>query len=587
MPQGSDSRYQLFISYSGSNRELIQPFVEQLEADGFVVFYDQDRGVGLGSLPMNLADKLAASDHVVACLTPEYLSGPWPRFELAIAIAQDPAGDDGRVIPVWFNRDGVVPRTYLAHLTQFDLTRHDPYGRSYGLIRDAIRERLAHPPPPPDRDQVAGIVADALDRPDDPQVVLFKIRLAGRQLAQRACRDLLGQDPGGRSLEALADDLLRSGVLPRDPAAALGRLRAFGGQALRDEPGLDTDETVERALAALRELRDWMFPRPAAAPEQALAPVEHEAASALRLVRVSPVAADMAWPLGDDVLVWDERGGRLRCLRGGEVRWQDTDRIRVRRFATGTRDRVAVGGWEGLVRYFAGDPEPLAALSMDGTVGDLRCTADGLIAGSWRHALWRIDDHGRRTRLGPVQGGVHRVAIFRDGRRFAVAELTGRVTVYHDDHPVHPVPIGGPVADLAYAGPRLVLLTDEAVAGWRVDGVLSAPVPMPGASSLLPVGDRPHCMAVVTGPGPRAELRSVDEYDRHVPELLLRPGETVLGADTTASRLLTRGPAGVVYRRDGAEVASWPDATGAGIAADGRRLAVCRPGRVELLEDPA
>ncbi len=591
MPHGPDGRYQLFVSYAGSDRDLIKPFVEQLVADGFVVYFDRDRGVGPGALIMQLADELAASDHVVACLTPAYLSGQWPRFELLNVLTQNPAGDDGRIIPVWFDR-AEAPPNYLAHLTQYDLSRHDPFGRSYGQLRDAIRDRLAHPAPPPDHEQVAGILADALERPDDPRVALFKIRLAGQQLAQHAFRDLLEQDPAGRSLESLADELLRSGELPRDPAAALGRLRAFGVQAVGHESGLGSEsaqESVGRARTALAELRDWMFPEQVEPPKPDRRPGDD---STLRTVRVSSVAADAAWPLGDDLVVWDERDGRLRCLRGNEVLWQDDERMIVRRVATGPGGRLAIGGWAGQVRYFVAGPAPVAAFQLDGTVGDLRCTPEGLLAGSWRHALWRVGDTGVRTSLGPVQGGVHRIAVARNGGRFAVAELTGRVFVYNGDHPVHPVPIAGPVADLAYAGPRLVLLTGEAVAGWRVHGELSAPVEVPGATTLLSVSDRPCCLTVVrrpAGEGTEAvtELRSVDEHDAHVPELTLRPGETLLSADATGRRLLTRRVDGVIYRRDGAELLCRPEATGGTITADGRRLAIHGPGRVELIEDPA
>lgn len=581
-PRGAQDRYQLFISYAGADRQVVEPFVAQLEADGFVVFFDQRGVMQPGGLMSQLADALDASDHVIACLTPAYLRGKWPMFELASGAYEDPVGDRGRIIPVWFDHDGVETLNYLRHLTHFDLSRHDPYGRSYGQLRDAIRDRLAHPEPPGDREEVAASVAGALDGPDDPEVTLFRVRRAAQRLARRMYQEVLHADPGGRPFESLADDLLRSGRLGEEAAAALGTLRAFGPDPTGDEPG---DQAVRTSLSAVERLHRYLFPEPAG-HAVAAGPVRLDpSAPAPARTQVTATAADLAWPLGDeDVVVWDERSGTLRCLRGDDLRWRDTERIDVRRVATSADGRLAIGGWEGRVRYFVAGPGPAAAFDLDGAVGDLRCARAGLIAGSWKHGLVRVGDDGRRVRLAPVQGGVHRIAISRHGDRFAVAQLTGRVVVYDGDRGVAVVPIAEPVADLAYAGTRLVLVTHDAVAGWRLDGRLSEAVPVPGATGLLPVSDRACCLLTVeAADGPA--LVSVDEEDRHVTELWLRHGERPVSADATGARLVTRRPDGCAYRRDGAEVVLWPGAAAAAVSGDGRRIAVCTGGRVESYRD--
>jgi hypothetical protein len=596
VPQGSDrpalprrppERFQLFISYSGENRAQIAPFVAQLEEDGFTVFFDHRQGMQPGGLMPQLADTLDASDHVVACLTPSYLRGKWPLYELGYSAHADPNGDRGRIIPVWFDRDGCEPLNYLRHIVHFDLSRHDPYGKAYANLRDAIRERLARPQPTPDRDAVAAAVAEVIAATDDPEVTLFRVRQAGRGLARQLYQDVLDAQPGRRTLEELADDLLRSGSLADEPATALGRLRAFGEQVRADDDV--TQEAVEQAVDALGRLYRWMFPDRAdptiSEPGASLAPVALDPGVRLPVQeRVTRVAAELAWPVGDqEVLVWEGAGGLLRSYLGDEPCWRDDERVDVRRVDTAADGRLAIGGWEGRVRYFVGGPEPAATIEVDGAVGDLRCARGGLVVGSWKHALWRLSDDGSRVWLGPVPGGVHRIAISRHGERFAVVQLTGRVGVYDGNRSVGVVPASAEISDVAYAGTRLVLLTEEAVAGWRLDGSLSAPVPAPGAHRLLPVADRARCLMLSDARD--QVLIGIDEDDRHVPELRLRPGETLLSADATGRRLVTRRGDDCVYRRDGAEVARWPGATAAAISGDGGRIAVCAGDRVVTYRD--
>jgi hypothetical protein len=600
MPHGSESlegppaahasgRYQLFVSYSGVDRARVEPFVRSLVDDGFVVYYDR-RDPQPGSVIRQLADAIDASAHVVACLTAAYLRSQWPTFELENAAAADPAGDAARVIPVWFDRTGAEVPNYLRHIKYFDLSAPDPFGTAYRELVAAIRQRLANPAPPPDRKGAATIVDAAFGPVDDPAITLVRVRIATQEIVRQIHRRVLPGRPVDGTLDDLIDELNRAEAMPAEAAGPISVLRTFGRDALRDEAergSVLTAEAITPALTALRRLRDSEFPeRHTEDPIRPAAPAHRD----LRRLGVIAATARAAWPLGgDEVLVSDERTGALRTVRGDDVRWQDTERVTVRRVVTGPDGRLAVGGWEGAIRYFVTGPEPVAAVTMDGTVGDLRLSRTGLIAGSWKQALWRIGDAGERHVLTAVQGGVHRIAVPDRGDRFAVAELSGRLDFYDGDRPGRPVPAAGPLADIAYAGTRLVLLGDETVAGLRLDGVRGEPVPFPGAVALLPHADRGQCLLVVTerpaGAPPRTRLLIVDEADRHIPYVTLPPGDELVSADAGGRRLVTRRPGGCAYWRDGTELMVWPAATAAAVSGDGRRIAVCGPGQVELYED--
>jgi hypothetical protein len=78
----------------------------------------------------------------------------------------------------------------------------------------------------------------------------------------------------------------------------------------------------------------------------------------------------------------------------------------------------------------------------------------------------------------------------------------------------------------------------------------------------------------------------IDEEERLLPYFTLTPGDALLSMSAGAKRFtVSRSAGGCAYWRGGAEVFAWPDAVSATVSEDGRRIAVCRPGRVELYED--
>jgi len=585
VPHGSDRRYDIFVSYASVDRELVEGFVQLLEADDFKVYFDQNV-IEFRPLPLQLAEALDASAHVLLCLTPAYMSGQWTGYEAQNAVSADPAGLQGRVMPVWLERaDAELPH-YLRHLPYFDLSR-DHFG-GYQRLKAALKRALTDPPALPDATEIRRWHDEALADIDDPGLALMLIRRAAKGLVSLIHRDTLGDSGPAATLDTMAEDLLRSGKLPEATAGDVAALQIFVRDALREEvegTGTATPEKVAPAVAALRRLGAWKF--------GGQTPAWQPPSTDLTRVAVSRVDARAAWPLpGDEIVVWD-RTGRLRIMRGDRVRWQDRERVDVRRVTSAVDGRLAIGGWNGALRSFAGGDRPVAEFRLDGTVGDLRFVHDALIAGSWKRELWRIGDDGRRRELVPVQGGVHRIAVPERGDRFAVAELSGRIDFYlaAGDLHGHPQPATGALADVAYAGRRLVLLTDEAVAGLRVDGARSEPVPLPGAFALWPNGDHDHCLLLIRSGPPRrpaaTRLLQVDEVDRHLPYLTLPAGDRLLSADATGLRLVTRRADGCAYWRDRTQVMFWPDATAAAIAGDGRRIVVCRDQQVEVYEDRA
>ncbi|RJQ75393.1 TIR domain-containing protein [Pseudonocardiaceae bacterium YIM PH 21723] len=297
------------------------------------------------------------------------------------------------------------------------------------------------------------------------------------------------------------------------------------------------------------------------------------------------IESEAAWPLGGSrVLVWEKDTDTLVVREGAETVWRDSHAVMVRRAAYGPGGRFAIGCWDGTLRSFT-DGALSVATRMDGAIGDLCFVGDALIAGSWKQNLWRFEPDGKRRELLDVEAGVHRIAA-TDGRdRFAVADLSGGLSIYAGTRRIATLPAAGPVTDLAYAGSRLVLLNGETLTSLLFDGSTGATEDSPGAHRLLPGPAPAHCTLLIRT-ATQTETWLIDEADRHVRDQVFPAGRTPVHGCEIPGRFIVSGPGcGKGYWRDGKEQALWGNATSATLSHDGRLIAVSRPGVVELYAD--
>lgn len=418
-------------------------------------------------------------------------------------------------------------------------------------------------------------------RPLTPATDLFGLRmllvylLTGSQPTPEAATEALVA--GNGTARVVLERLAACGTALDACRVLSGAVREAAGGRAGEQAPLGGD------LKSIMDAQRIVAPAPGPAP----------GTGQLRLVDVCPIAARQSWPLGDDtVLAWELSTGVLVALRGADLVWRDSEPLPVRRTAAGPDGRFAVGGWNGAVRCFTPGGRPVAT-SLDGAVGDLAYLGTDVVAGSWNRALRRIADDGAVHELLGVESGVHRIAVSERGSRYAVADLAGGLAFYAGDRRVETVPAAGPMADIAYAGARLVVLTHEAVSSVRLDGTMTDPVPTPGAFALGPDARRDCCLLLVSTDsddpaGSTVQAWRVDEQDRRLASFTLAAGERLLSMSAAGNRLTVRRAAGgCAYRRDGAEAAAWPDALAAWVSGDGCRIVVSRPTRVEVYEDPA
>jgi hypothetical protein len=853
--------FDVMISYSSTDVDVVRRLVERLKHDGIRVWFDKDQMAGGVPLVVQLADAVDACRHLIACLSDDYIGRDWGTAELQQSLTRDPAGRAGRTIPVRIRPLTVEIPNMISHLHIPDLSDPLHFDEPYWAIVEQLRRSREHGRPEIGRDEAAAAAEEAFARRSGPAVTLFKVRGATLSLVKVLYQEGIGSPPADGTLDRLVDGLVMQVALPNEIKAALATLNAFGRHVAQDSTAqLDTAP----ALDALRRLHGWTFPqqvstevwdslpmvglterqipdtayrirgpaldqlrlgplyaghddherdavlvnlvtlpgideprffesvsrlrrlgganlvtprnagsvvidgqrrcpfvvlpsfegislrelmskhgpipltaavdaclgigtalmrlhdmepatvhgdiRPASVrvgpygsvsvlcvghpvvtadadrtrladgdlelfppsdPDPGLTPgadvralgailaclltgqpgdlepdlaaaddeirafverlsaarTAREACDLLRSVRpvasprddaleqvvrrhlpvnewsgqlapgrlrqvdTAPVAARLAWPLDESaVLVWEVGTDALAVVRGRDLVWRDDEAIPVRRTVAGPGHRLAVGGWNGEVRWFEGAALVVRA-KLDGPVGDLTFVGDDLVAGSWHRQLRRFRPDATVVDLLPVDRGVHRIAAADHSGRFAVVDLVGGIAVYSGQERVATVQPAGPVADAAYAGGRLVLLGDEDIHSVWLDGSRSAPVASPGASALHPLPEPGQCLLVVTGDGPHAapavQVWRIDEAERRQAAFTLSPGQEILSLSSDGARVTVALPSGgCAFVRQGVEVMRWSDAVSAHVSGDGRRIAVCRPGRVELFEDP-
>ncbi|ANZ41010.1 hypothetical protein BBK82_38560 [Lentzea guizhouensis] len=237
-------QFDVFVSYASVDRAVVRPFVERLRADGFRVWFDEQRMAGGRPAMQQLADGIENSAHLVACLTDAYLQRAWTGFELQVSRYLDPAGRSGRTIPVLFERlTGPVPAE-IRFLALCDLTDDATYDLEYRKIVGSITRPVPSASPEPLQDACVA----PFQHLDEPAVALFKTHQAVSALLRH-------QDgTGGPTLEKL----VHSGEVPPHLRAPLATVQAYARGT--EDDAVITIRSVAPALSALMMLAQWALP---------------------------------------------------------------------------------------------------------------------------------------------------------------------------------------------------------------------------------------------------------------------------------------------------------------------------------------
>ena len=293
-----------------------------------------------------------------------------------------------------------------------------------------------------------------------------------------------------------------------------------------------------------------------------------------------------AWPLGDGrILVGETNADTLAVLAGSELLWRDLRPTRTRKISCGPGDQLAAISWEGEVRCFA-DGKLSASVALPGAVGDAQFCVSRWIVGTWQHALSSIKTTHDMIKLLDVEKGVFRIAVMENTDRFAVADLGGGIALYSEGKRVVNIPPRGIVSSMAFAGRRVMVLVEQSLLAFSLDGTEVAHESLRGVGNvqLFPSPYSGRCLLMPENGG---DSWLIDDSGKHLPYFNFPVGHVLLSFCRIARRFTLSLPnGGCAYWRNGEQQLAWPDAITANLSSDGRFVAVTFSDKVQLYEDP-
>ena len=177
-------KFDVFVSYSSADRDLVAPFVELLKRDDFTVWFDIEQMAGGPPVLGQIADGIANSTHMIACLSDAYVEREWTAFELDSNQTHDPANRRNRTIPVRFRP---LTRKLPAQIHAFavrDLTDVTKFQTEYKHITRMLRRHAPQEPNELDREGISRACKAPFKHLDEPNVALFLVRRANEALSQ-------------------------------------------------------------------------------------------------------------------------------------------------------------------------------------------------------------------------------------------------------------------------------------------------------------------------------------------------------------------------------------------------------------------
>jgi len=257
------STFDVFISYASVDREPVEQLVRRLKQDGFRVWFDEDQMVGGQTTLGQLADGIANSSHMIACLSDAYIERDFTKFELDTNQFLDPANKRNRTIPVKIRPLTKLIPTQIQAFNYRDLTDPATYYSEYQkTIADIHRTKPSEIKPTEfDRDALERSCKAPFEDLDKPNVALFQTRIAVEVICKFLYRQELGELPPGSTLDSLAQRLLSTGKLPEHIKVVLSIAQTYGNFVVKDrmEDYVITRESIQPGLTALKVLADWTF----------------------------------------------------------------------------------------------------------------------------------------------------------------------------------------------------------------------------------------------------------------------------------------------------------------------------------------
>lgn len=141
----ADYRYDLFISYSHTDREWVwNVLLPRMERANLRVCIDErDFKIGVPILT-NIEEAVEQSRHTLIVLTPDWVASQWTEFESLLVATTDPASRRARLLPLMLRSCQLPLR--IRMLTHSDFTKADQHEQQFTRLIQQLQEMAALPP---------------------------------------------------------------------------------------------------------------------------------------------------------------------------------------------------------------------------------------------------------------------------------------------------------------------------------------------------------------------------------------------------------------------------------------------------------
>src|SRR5882724_9221454 len=95
-----DFKYDVFLSHSSKDQDIVRPIAERLRNDGLRVWFDEWEIKPGDSIPAKIEEGLEQSRVLVLCMSANAFGSEWSQLEASTFRFRDPLNQERRFIPL-------------------------------------------------------------------------------------------------------------------------------------------------------------------------------------------------------------------------------------------------------------------------------------------------------------------------------------------------------------------------------------------------------------------------------------------------------------------------------------------------------
>jgi small GTP-binding protein len=139
MKESEQLSYDVFLSHSTKDKDIVRPLAERLKADGVRVWFDEWEIRPGDSIPAKIEDGLERSRVLALCMSANAFGSDWAQLEAGTFRFRDPLNKERRFIPLRFD-DAPIKGT-LAQFLYIDWRQRDS-DQLYAKLMEACQSPL-------------------------------------------------------------------------------------------------------------------------------------------------------------------------------------------------------------------------------------------------------------------------------------------------------------------------------------------------------------------------------------------------------------------------------------------------------------